>query len=207
MEIDFDEDNPLLGLREKADQSAMAVDVAGDWRILTGVPDFGYKVIKGFSLSYMALWKVRFIGKRSKPSWTRKVSRAWVTYELVECLWKGPDFSEDKQRIRKDGKVVSVFLSAIEEFEMTLMGAVCRMEEYRDDHIRTAQGHVTMMQAEIEARKTQLEERLRYIKTLQAFKPKEVVPSDILDEEEREEEREMDRILANDLDSRRSAGS
>jgi hypothetical protein len=200
MEIDLEEDNPLLGLREKADQSATAVDVAADWRILNGVPDAGYKVIKGYSFSSMSLWKVRFIGKCSKPSWTHgKVSRAWVTYEMTECLWKGPDAQETGQYVRKDGKVVSVFVSAIEGFEMTLMDAVCRMEEYRDYYIQTAQNHVPVIQAEIEAKKVQLEERLRYIKTLQAFKPKEVVPSDILDEEELEEERAMDRILANAL--------
>ena len=197
MDLDLEDDlDDLRGLRTESPQ--VPADLEGEldsaWRDLHGIPEFGYSVTKGFGLDSMELWKVRFVAKAGVPGWghhNRRV-KCWVNYEFVECIWKGPSAKVSKTVTMKDGRVISQFRGGLETFELSLIDAVCKLGQYRDEHRREALGHLVSLRESLRSIEAEIEKRVVYLRRLDEFHANEVVPSDLLEAEEME----IDRVLS-----------
>jgi hypothetical protein len=189
-DLDLDQDSPLAGLRKEATpvESEIGLDTELDaaWRAVHGIPDVGYRIVKQYGLYQMELWKVRFLSKAGPPSWCHAPKGTiFVRYENTECLWRGKNAPEPKVLTTKCGKPITVYRGRLDSFELTLTDAVCRLGQYRDEFRRDRAEYIHRQREDIRRIEKEIETSTAYIRDLDAFRPADCVPSDLLDEEDR----------------------
>jgi len=186
--LDFDDDLTTLRQLSVEPQPAgpeLEAELDSRWREEHGIPDNGFRVYEGYGIDDMSLWRVRFLAKLARPSWSHgQKSKCWVRYEHGECVWRGPRSTETHTRVRKDGSVISVWAGRIEDFELTLLDSVCALAKARDKHRKTALAGAASLRASILQLQGELDKQLAYIQRVEAFRPEGTVPSDEMEAEE-----------------------
>lgn len=172
MDEEFEID-PTLASLPKVSTAAPDEGLAQDWLALQGISPDVFLVRKGYGLNNSALWAARIVGKASPVGLRR--TRQWVTFELGECLWAGPNADLRKTTVLSNGREVKHFRGVIEDFDPTLSDALCRLRGYLDHFRASAKRELVMLEKNIEKLVAETDQHRAYLAQLEAFNPDTVI--------------------------------
>lgn len=175
MDEEFEIDPTLASLpgRKVAVTAAPDEGLAQDWLALQGISPDVFLVRKGYGLNDSAVWSARIVGKASSVGLRR--TRQWVTYELGECLWAGPNADLRKSSTLSNGRETKRFRGVIEDFDLTLSDALSRLRVYLERFRSDAKRELVMLEKNIEKLVAETDRHRAYVAQLEAFDPDTVV--------------------------------
>lgn len=113
----------IVSWRRKA---VPAEDLADDWSDVCDIPKVFYFVIKGFNLKSMAIKQLRYKGQIKKHVTARRIDNVYIGI-TEKVLW-GPDHKVKQEEGRRR--------YSKENCDLTLEQALCRLNQYREDHLK-----------------------------------------------------------------------